>query len=412
MTRAARGHPVEDIHATEAAGYLEGKCIALGVTGSIAAYRSIDAARWLVRRGARVKPVLTTEAERLVGRDMWHWATGEQPVVELSGETEHIELARQCDSMLVAPATLSTMAKIAYGVVDNPVALTAVSLAGYGKPLIIVPAMHWNMYTSTQYKSIEEKLQAQGATIVPPMESEYAAKYPDPHTIARITAALTLRGQDLKGKRILVTAGPTREWIDRVRYITNPSSGRMGVEIALEAWARGATVDLVHGPLQVEPPHMVNLHPTETTREMAERIRELTSRHEYDALIAAAAPADYTPVERAEGKIRSGQHLTLNLKPTPKVIASHARRPRVLVAFAAEVAGTLRELEELTLEKKAKTGSDIIVGNMVGVEGSGFKSAWDTVVVIDGDRLVFKGRIHKESLARIILDIVSKHLPT
>ncbi len=387
MTPAVRGHPVEDIHATEAAGYLEGKCIILGVTGSIAAYRSIDTARWLIRRGARVKPLLTHEAVKLVGRDMWHWATGEEPIVDLSGETEHIELARQCDAMLVAPATLSTMAKIAWGIVDNPVALTAVSLAGYGKPLVIVPAMHWNMYTSNQYKIIEQKLREQDTIIVPPVESGYAAKYPEPWLIARITAAVTLRGQDLKDRRILVTAGPTREWIDSVRYISNPSSGRMGVELAVEAWARGATVDLVHGPLRIDPPYMVNLHQAETTADMAGIIETLTSIYTYDALISAAAPADYTPVEKVHGKIKSGHHIVLRLKPTRQDISSYVNRPRVLVAFAAEVVDTLSQLEVLVREKLERIDADFIVGNIVGAPDSGFTSSWDKIVLIDKNNI-------------------------
>ncbi|MCE4601801.1 MAG: bifunctional phosphopantothenoylcysteine decarboxylase/phosphopantothenate--cysteine ligase CoaBC [Desulfurococcales archaeon] len=404
-------HPTDDIRG-EVNNYLEGKCIILGVTGSIAAYRSLDTARWLIRRGARVVPVLTSEAAKLVTPTMFHWATGEEALVEFTGETEHITLARMCDGMLVAPATLSTMAKIAYGIVDNPVALTAVSLLGYGKPLIIAPAMHSNMAKTSQYREAEARLARLGALVMPPVWSDYAAKYPDPGLLARVTAAHIARGRDAAGLRMLVTAGPTREWIDRVRYISNPSSGMMGVEVAAEAWARGAQVDLVHGPMRVEPPHFTRNHRVESTRDMAMAVERLTREVEYHALIAAAAPSDFTPASRYEGKYRSGRSLTLSLEPTPKVIGSLARRPKVLVAFAAEVVDSLDELEERAMEKQDSTGADIMVANIVGRAGTGFASSIDEVVVLGrGGERIYRGSIHKEILARMIVDLVTGRRP-
>ncbi len=400
-------HPADDIRG-EVNNYLEGKCIILGVTGSIAAYRSLDTARWLIRRGARVVPVLTREAAKLVTPTMFHWATGEEALVDFTGETEHITLARTCDGMLIAPATLSTMAKIAYGIVDNPVALTAVSLAGYRKPLTIAPAMHSNMAKTSQYREAEARLAGLGALVVPPVWSNYAAKYPDPGLLGRITAAHTSRGRDAGGLRILVTAGPTREWIDRVRFISNPSSGMMGVEVAVEAWARGAQVDLVHGPMKVQPPHFTRNHLVESTRDMAATVERLTREAEYHAMIAAAAPSDFTPSSRYEGKYRSGSSLTLTLEPTPKVIGSLARRPKVLVAFAAEVVNSLDELEVKAAEKLESTGADIMVANIVGRSGTGFSSSIDEVVILErGGRRLYRGTIHKEILARMIVDLVT-----
>ncbi len=399
-------HPTRDILASEN-NYLDGKCVVLGVTGSIAAYRSIDTARWLIRRGGRVKPVMTTEAARLVSPTLLHWATGEEAKTVFTGETEHIELSRGCDSMLVAPATLSTMAKIAYGVVDNPVALTAVSIAGYGKPLLLVPAMHLNMARTRQYRRVVEELEEAGAIVIPPVESMYAVKYPDPGLVARITAAATSRGLDSRGLRILVTAGPTREWIDRVRFITNPSSGFMGVDAALEAWGRGASVDLVHGPMRVEPPHVARTYRAESTSDMASIVRRLTSETLYDAMIAAAAPSDFRPSQRYLGKYRSGTPLSLHLEPTPKVIESLEKRPRVLVVFAAEVVEDLGELHDLAVEKLERTGADLIVANIVGRSGTGFSSSTDDVVVIESSgKTVYSGTIHKELLSRLILDFI------
>jgi len=142
--RRALVHPAERIRGVKA-GYLKGKCVLLGLTGSVAAYKAIDTARWLIRRGAKVRFVVTKPALKLVGKDLLYWATGERPITNLTGEVEHISIAEECNSMAVAPATLSTLAKIASGVVDNPVAALAVSVTGMGKPLVVVPAMHANL---------------------------------------------------------------------------------------------------------------------------------------------------------------------------------------------------------------------------------------------------------------------------
>ncbi len=391
--------------------YLAGRLVVLGVTGSVAIYRSLDLARWLLRRSARVKTVMTREAARLVSPVMFEWAVGDEVYLEFGGETGHITLSRRADSMVVAPATLSTMAKIAQGILDNPVALAAASVQGYGKPLIVVPAMHENLLRSPQYRRVEELLREAGAVVVPPRVEGGVAKYPEVHHVGRVVAALSRRGwRDLEGRRILVTAGPTREWLDPVRFLSNPSSGSMGVEIALEAWARGAQVDLVAGAVRVSIPHFINTVRVETTEEMARAVEALTSEREYDAVIGAAAPADFRPSETRAAKIPSGSSLTLTLEPTPKVLASVRRRPRVLVAFAAETVEDLDELKEKAFEKLEKYGADMVVGNIVGGEGRGFAAKTSTVAVVTRGSTVFEGDVHKEELAAIILDQVAAML--
>jgi phosphopantothenoylcysteine decarboxylase/phosphopantothenate--cysteine ligase len=185
-------HPVKDI-VGEVNRYLEGKTVILGITGSVAAYKAVDTARWLIRRGARVIPVMTYEARRYVGEILLHWATGFKPLVELTGETEHVGLVRSSDSILIAPATLSTVAKIAYGIVDNPVALAAVSALGYGKSVIVAPAMHSSLYDSEQYKSAVKRLEEQGVTIIPPVVEKGVARYPQPELVARIAASRNIQ---------------------------------------------------------------------------------------------------------------------------------------------------------------------------------------------------------------------------
>ena len=403
-------HPAEAIRGSYSRR-LEGKCVVLGVTGSVAAYKAVDTARWLVRRGARVVPVLTEEAARLVSPQLFEWATGSRAYTRFSGEVGHIALARECDGAVVAPATLSTLAKIAYGIVDNPVALAAVSLLGMGKPVLVAPAMHYNMMQSPQYRRAVELLAGQGVMVIPPYVAEGVAKYPDPGLVARIAAAAIDRGRDLEGARVVVTAGPTREWLDMVRFISNPSSGLMGVEVALEAYARGASVKLVHGPICAGVPHLIESVRVETTEEMAEALAE-ASGEGIDVLVAAAAPVDFRPASRVEGKIKSGSPLELRLEPTPKTLASLRRRPRVLVAFAAEATASEAELARYAVEKAEKYGADLVVANPVG-PGVTFATAESQALLVYPDgRIVRLGRDLKENIARVILDEASRLLRT
>ena len=405
-------HPSLDI-VGEANNYLGGKCVLVGVTSSVAAYKAIDLARWLMRRGAKVRVLMTPKASRLISPTLFHWATASKPITRLTGDVEHIALARECHGMVIAPATLATMAKIASGIGDNPVTLTAISMLGYGKPVTVAPAMHANLARSRSYVKIINELMDLGVVVIPPLFEGGVAKMADISLIGRVTAAVVSRERDLAGKRVLVTAGPTREWIDKVRFVSNPSSGIMGVEVAIEAWARGAVVDLVHGPLKTIKPHMVNTYEVETTEEMADRIRVLTSETEYDALVAAAAPVDFKPEARYEGKIRSGSTIELKLVPTPKTLESIVIRPRVLVAFAAEVVSglNLKKLIEVSREKIEKYGADILVSNIVGVEEVGFSSDKSAAVILEkGGKVIELGVVHKEELARTIMDLVASKL--
>lgn len=400
-------HPTAKIRGSKG-WWLGGTCLLVGVTGSVAAYKALDTARWLVRRGARVRFVASRPALEFVGEKLLHWAAGEPPITELSGEVEHIAAAEECDAMLVAPATLASLAKISLGITDTPVTLTAVSIMGMGKPLVLAPAMHGNMLVSPQYKEAVARLEGR-AIIVPPRVEEGVAKYPGPELLARVLAAVSLRGRDLEGRRIVVTAGATREWIDPVRFISNPSSGRMGYEIAVAAWARGASVVLVHGSMSVEPPHMVRTVRAETASDMKRAVSEAIGERA-DALIASAAPADFAPEKAEARKIRSGGELVLRLRPTPKVIEGVSGRVGVLVAFAAETAENREELVRSGLEKMEKYGASVVVANSVGRPGAGFEAeSLDAVMVWrSGDKLYVEdlGRMRKEVIAHRILDTV------
>jgi len=384
---------------------LSGKCIVLGVTASISIYRSLDTARWLMRRGAMVQTIMTQESAKFVNPDMFYWATGVRPIVNLTGETEHISLASRCDSMLIAPATLSTMSKIAYSISDNPVSLTAISFLGFKKPLVLVPAMHINMMKTKQYEEIEKRIVDSGIFIINPYFSEDIAKYPDPQFVARVSSAHTLRGYDMKSLKVLVTAGATRNWVDDIRFVSNPSSGRMGIEIAIEAYSRGAQVELLHGHTEVQVPHTIQSYYCETTEEMSRKIRELTEKNQYDIIIGAAAPVDFEVENRFKGKLRSENNYDIKLVASKKVLNSIAKKPKVLISFAAESINNWKELYKKAREKIEKYKADMVVANPANISDVGFSSLYDKVaIILKEGPIIDIDKTLKENLARIILD--------
>jgi len=387
--------------------YLTGKCIILAVTGSVAAYKSLDLARWLMRRGARVVFAASSAALELVGEKLLHWASGEPPITRLTGETEHILYARGCDGLIVAPATLNTLVKASHGIADSLVPLLAVSMLGMGKPVVFVPAMHGNMASTPQYRRAISELQSYGALIVPPLIVEGIAKYPPVEVTGRVSAAFITRGRDLAGMKAVVTAGATREWIDPVRFISNPSSGRMGFEIAAELWARGASVTLIHGHMSGIAPHMVNRVHIGTTKEMRSAV-ESAIGNGIDIFVSTAAPADFAPAEKRSAKIKSGERLTLELEPTPKVVEAAVGRARRIILFAAETVQARDELLSRALEKMGKYGADITVANNVSGRDAGFGAdKLDAIIIWSMGGGIFAedvGKINKELLARRIID--------
>ncbi|WP_276814973.1 bifunctional phosphopantothenoylcysteine decarboxylase/phosphopantothenate--cysteine ligase CoaBC, partial [Desulfurococcus amylolyticus] len=390
---------------------LQGRNILLGLTASSSIYKSIDLARRLIRMGGNLRVVMTRRSLSLIGVDLVHWATGSKPFYEMSGETEHIDLAQWADAMVIAPATLNTMGKIAYGILDELLTLTATTMMGSSKKVIIVPAMNIRLMSSPQYKNAAGKLEEYGAVIIPPLIEEDKAKYPPLDDLSHCIDAIVNRGVDLKNRRILVTAGPTREYLDPVRVITNPSSGLMGVLIARELACRGARVDLVHGPMTVKPPYLVKSIHVETTSDMADKIRELTNETIYDAAVFAAAPADYKPASSSPEKIstRDKPYLEVRLEQTPKTIKSIANRPRILVAFAAETCGG-EKLVEKTLLKASDYGADLVIGNNVLSSEAGFGKEMLEIVAVAEGGIMDRGTRFKPEVARIIGDFISRRL--
>ncbi|ABU81736.1 bifunctional phosphopantothenoylcysteine decarboxylase/phosphopantothenate--cysteine ligase CoaBC [Ignicoccus hospitalis] len=394
-------HPAEEIRGLKWRS-LSGKIIALGVSYSVALYKSIDVARELLKRDGRVKVIMTREASRVISPEVFHWATGEEPVVELTGETEHVSLAKEVSSMAIAPATLNVMSKLAYGVTDDPVVLTALNVKEYGKPVLIFPSMHLSMLKSPQYERAKATLEEMGYVVVEPTVEGGRVRFPEPEWVANLVESVTLRGRDYRGIKALVTSGPTREYIDRIRLISNPSTGKMGSSLAWELFARGAEVTVVHGPSQAVYPPWVKRVPVETTEEMAEAVSE----EEYDVAFLAAAPADYKPERRFEGKLDSAEGVELKLVPTPKV--AKRVRARVKVGFTAIVGEDVLGQAENKLEKY---GFDMIVANRVDRKDIGFASDMNEVFILHKDgRVKHVAKVPKLLVARAILDEVKELL--
>ncbi len=362
-------------------------------------------ARGLRRRGARIVPAATRSALRFVGRSLLEWATGE-PLYRVWSSTirDHVALSEECDALLVDPATLDALERIAYRHADNEAGLLAQSFLGAGKPVLVVPAMHMQMWRRAE-EELVDMLEEQGVYILEPLVEEGKAKHPPVDEVIDWVDAVLARGRDLAGLRVLVTAGPTREWIDDVRFISNPSTGLMGFSIASEALDRGAEVTVVHGPTTLKPPRRARSVRVETTEEMAERASEEARLLLPNIVFHVAAPADYRPVERLGGKLRSGQRLTLELEPTPRVSSAvrEAAPKAVHFGFTAAPAETPEELVEEARSKLEKHGFDAVAANPAR---RAFASETNEVVVVTRSGLVeYIPEAPKRLVARRLIDI-------
>lgn len=358
-------HHVKLIYATKSRK-LVGKKIVLAIPGSIAAVECVKLARELIRHGAEVHAVMSENAQKIIHPYAMEFATGNKVVTEITGFVEHVELAgehgNKADLILVCPATANTISKIACGIDDTPVT-TVVTTAFAHTPIMIAPAMHSTMYEHPIIKENIEKLKKLGVEFIGPRFEEGKAKVASIEEIV-YHVIKKLHKKDLAGKRVLVTAGATREYIDPIRFITNRSSGKMGVAIAEEAEFRGAEVTLIRTKGSV-PSFVENQIEVETVEEMLEAIEKELSTKKYDVVILAAAVSDFTPKEKAESKIKSDQPLVIELVPTPKIIQRVKElQPDVfLVGFKAEYGVSEEELIEQARKQIEKAKSDVVIAN-------------------------------------------------
>lgn len=374
---------------------LTGKKIILCITGSVAAIKSTEIARELMRRGADVYAIMTKSAQLIIHPYMVEWATGNKVITELTGQIEHVTYAgehdKRADLILVAPSTANTIGKVAAGIDDTPVTTVITTGIGAGIPVIIAPAMHASMYKHPIVNQNIEKLQKIDIQVLTPRFHEGKAKIPETPEIVKAVINQLTRKQDLKGKRILITAGPTRAYLDAFRFITNPSSGKMGVAIAENAIDRGAEVTLVYGPGTAKPPTEAKVIPILSTEDMLEAVINELKTRKYDTAILSAAAADYGPVERKKEKTPSGrEEWVIALKPLPKIVENvKTVDPDILlVGFKAEYNISDEELVNRAYDRMIGAGMDLIVANDVARTNVGFGTDTNEVFIVDREKKV------------------------
>ncbi|MBN1682458.1 bifunctional phosphopantothenoylcysteine decarboxylase/phosphopantothenate--cysteine ligase CoaBC [Candidatus Bathyarchaeota archaeon] len=397
---------------------LSGKKIVLCITGSVAAIKSTEIARELMRKGAEVYAVMTEAAQKIVHPDMVEWATGNPVVTELTGQIEHVTYAGEhdlrADLILVAPSTANTIGKVAAGIDDTPVTTTLTTGIGAGIPVIIAPAMHASMYKHPIVLENIEKLQKHGIQVLMPRFEEGKAKIPGTEEIVQsVVIKLTVK-KDLLGKKIFITAGPTRAYLDAFRYITNPSSGKMGTALAQNAIDRGADVTIVYGPGTSKAPSNANVIPILSTEDMLEAVQKELREKKYDAAILSAAAADYGLSNRIMEKTPSGKNeWILHLKPLPKIVERIKKiDPKVyLVGFKAEYNISDEELIDRAYNRLIGANMDLIVANDVAREKTGFGTDTNEVFIINPDKNVKHIDLaDKYTVASKILDFVRDHI--
>jgi phosphopantothenoylcysteine decarboxylase/phosphopantothenate--cysteine ligase len=354
---------------------LAGRRVLLGVTGGIAAYKACILTRLLTQAGATVQVVMTSSAARFVGSDTFAGLSGRPAFTEVwedPGSVLHVRLARGADVCVVAPATANVIAKLSGGIADDLITSTLLEATC---PLVVAPAMHSGMWEHPATQANVRSLRERGTVMVGPARGPLAAgdegvgRMAEPEDILATLEEVASRGRDLAGRRIVVTAGPTWEPIDAVRFVGNRSTGRMGFAVAREAFGRGADVTLVVGPGTVEPPEGPRVVRVATANEM--RMAVLKAAEDADAVIMAAAVADFRPREAAPGKLKKEEGPPrLELVPTPDILAElgQMKGDRVLVGFAAET----EDVETAGRTKLVAKGLDLLVANEVGREGTGF----------------------------------------
>lgn len=386
-------------------------CVVLGVTGGIAVYKACELLRLLQKRGIDVFVVMTQNACRFVAPLTFETLSGHPVAVDTfdrpqTWEVEHIALAKRADLFLIAPATANIMGKMACGIADDMLSTTVMATRA---PVLVAPAMNTGMWENAAVQQNVKTLRARGVEIVAPVSGHLACgdngagKLEDVAVIAERACELLFAKKDMEGLRVMVTAGPSREALDPVRYISNRSSGKMGYAIAQAAQKRGAEVTLLSGPVAIEAPQGVKLVPFTTTQELLDRASELAQ--EQDLLIQAAAPADYRAKEIAPQKIKKqgGEPMTFTLVENPDVAATLGKAKRsgqVFVGFAAETNDVLAHARD----KLARKNLDMIVANDVTRPGAGFDVDTNIVTLITKDGQEALPMMSKAEVAQQILD--------
>ena len=395
---------------------LRGKTVVLGVTGSIAAYKMANVASMLVKRGCEVHVVMTKNATHFINPIAFESLTNTKCLVEtfdrnFQFHVAHVSLTDKADVMLIAPASANVIGKIAGGIADDMLTTTVMACQ---KPVIIAPAMNTKMYENPILQDNLDKLRRFGYEIIEPASGHLACgtngagKMPSEEVLVSHIERCISKEKDLKGKKVLVTAGPTVESIDPVRYISNHSSGRMGYAIAKAAMLRGAEVTLVSGPTSLEPPMFVNTVNIRSAADMYEAVME--RRDEQDIIIKAAAVADYTPAEVSNEKVKKkDDEMRIPLTRTKdilKALGENRKDGQFLCGFSMETQNML----ENSRAKLKKKNIDMIVANNLKEEGAGFKTDTNVVTLITEKEELPLPLMSKDEVADHLLDFILKQM--
>ncbi|MBR2593373.1 MAG: bifunctional phosphopantothenoylcysteine decarboxylase/phosphopantothenate--cysteine ligase CoaBC [Firmicutes bacterium] len=389
---------------------LTGKTVVLGVTGSIAAYKMANLASMLIKLNCDVHVLMTKNATNFINPITFETLTRNKCIVdtfdrEFEFDVKHISLAQKADVFMIAPASANIIGKMANGIADDMLSTTVLAAEC---PKIVSPAMNTHMFDNRIVQDNMKKLEDYGFIIIPPDSGVLACrdvgrgKLPSENVLLEYILKEIQCEKDLVGKKILVTAGPTRESIDPVRYITNHSTGKMGYAIAKMAMRRGADVTLVSGPADLEPPMFMEFVPIESAEDM---FREVTKRSDScDIIIKAAAVADFTPETVSDEKIKKKEvGMTIPLKRTKdilKYLGEHKKEGQLLCGFAMETSN----LVENARKKLDSKNVDMIAGNSLRDTGAGFGTDTNKITLVTRDGLTELPLISKEEVANVILD--------
>jgi len=410
--KSKQKHPSLDIvesYGTE----LSGKKIVLCIAGSVAAYKSIELARLLMRHGADVTCVVSDAATKLIKPDYFKWATGNEVVSKLTGNLEHIRLAdyKQSDLIIVYPATANTLGKLANGIDDTPV--STVLTVGFGSkiPILMALAMHQSMHENVavlrNIKFLKQKID-----FISPLMIEGKAKAAEPEDILEYVLKKFGISPKLQNKRILMTAGPTIEYIDPIRIITNHSTGKTGVLLASGLISGGAKVTLIYGPGQEKPPKGAKVIPVKTVMEMFTAVKK-EMKKKFDVVILAAAASDYVPTKFNKAKIKStSKQMIVKLQRAPKIIdqIKKIQKDVFLVGFKAETNLTKINLIKIARKKLQETKADMIIANDIGTKYQKNPEHNNVQIVFKDGKVISSGWKKKIQISKIIRKQIENRL--
>ena len=399
-------HPVEDIRGIKS-NYLKNKQIVLGITGSIAAVETVKLSRELIRHGADVIPVMSSSATNIIHPDSLWFATGNKPIIHLTGETEHVNFCGRvknpADLLLICPSTANTISKIAHGIDDTPVTTFATTAIGSNIPVLIVPAMHLSMYDHKIVQKNINKCKEINVEFVEPTIEKNKAKMPDINEIVSNTIRAIVK-KDYFGKNILVIGGPTSEPIDEVRIITNKSSGKTAISLAKIGFYRGANIEVWYGTGIEQIPEYIENKRFQSITDLNDLI-ENNDLKKYDIIIICAAISDYITSEK-KGKITSDKkNLTINLSTAPKIISKIRK-----LAPKSILIGYKLESNQTTLDKKSnellkKNNLNFVVGNTT----SGFEKTENEIWIYHPKKAKKHKKADKDKLSEFIFDIANSN---